>query len=59
MKKQKELTAEEKQEEYRGRVESFLKELEPLLMKYELTVGAEMMLSLNGITAKPVFPDKK
>lgn len=59
MKKQKELTTEEKQEEYRGRVDSFLKELEPLLKKYELTVGAEMVFSLNGITAKPVFPDKK
>lgn len=54
------LSEEETAAEYNGRVESFNKELIPLLKKYEIDLGATAFINPNGtIGAKPIVFDTR
>lgn len=55
-----ELTPEEKAKELNGRIESFNKELIPLLAKYELGLGASAFLTPEGnVSARPIVFDMR
>jgi hypothetical protein len=54
------LSEEEKQKELEGRIESFNKELIPLLGKYELGLGASAFLTPEGmVSSRPIVFDMR